>query len=319
MDPTFPIKDDLDALPDATTPEDQAIDWVVRLTSGSATDTERAEFERWRAASPENEAAVVAARQLWVGVGGAVASRPVTSIGARSRVRRSKLQLFALAASVVLGVALGFQFLNQWQYDYVTHVGQQRVVALADGSEVTLNSGTALDVSYGGESRAIKLARGEAYFNVTPDANRPFVVDAGETQVTVLGTAFSVWRDSGRVVVTVEHGRVEVTGRRVNAQLTEDQRVVVDVAAPASVETASAYTELAWRRGRLIIEDQPLTEVVRELERYYPGFIYVRNPAAGERRLNAVIDLHHIDTWLAALDESQPIAIKRVGPLVVIE
>ena len=319
MDPTAPIKDDLEALPDATTPEDRAIDWVVRLTSGSATDAERAEFERWRLASPENEAAVISARQLWVGVGGAVASRPAASSVGIKRARSRKMRLFALAASLLLGVALGFQFLNQWRFDYATHVGQQQVVALADGSEVTLNSGTALDVRFASDARGIRLARGEAYFNVTPDANRPFIVDAGETHVKVLGTAFSVWRDGGRVVVTVENGRVEVTGGRVNAQLTQDQRVVVDEAVSGTVESASAYTELAWRRGRLIIEDQPLSEVVHELERYYPGFLYVRNPAAGERRLNAVIDLHHIDTWLAALDESQPITIKRVGPLVVIE
>ncbi|MEJ1964548.1 MAG: FecR domain-containing protein [Gammaproteobacteria bacterium] len=86
----------------------------------------------------------------------------------------------------------------------------------------------------------------------------------------------------------------------------------------ANVEPADPYTQLAWRRGRLIIEDQPLGDVVRELNRYYSGFIMVTDDKVARRRLNAVIDLKHIDQWLAALDESQPIDIRHLGPLVVV-
>ena len=100
--------------------------------------------------------------------------------------------------------------------------------------------------------------------------------------------------------------------------LQPNERVRSRAGTLGGIEAANPYTDLAWRRGRLIIEDQPLADVVQELNRYYPGLIVVSGDKAGSRRLNAVIDLRHIDQWLAALDESQPIEIQRLGPVVIL-
>jgi transmembrane sensor len=78
------------------------------------------------------------------------------------------------------------------------------------------------------------------------------------------------------------------------------------------------YNALGWRRGRLIIENQTLDGIVAELNRYYPGHIFLRAGETGRRKLNAVIDLEHIDDWLAALEGSQPLEVSRFGPIAVI-
>ena len=318
-----PKEDDwTDAGSGLTALEDEAIEWVVRLTSGKASVADRAGFERWRAQSAAHEAAAQAARQLWVGVGQTLVE-PRASAAPPSRVRRMladrpRVRNLALAASLLLGFFLFFQLFHNWRHDYVASTGEQGRYLLADGTSVTLNSSSALDVRFTRLERRVVLDRGEAFFDVTHNPNLPFIVQAASGEVRVIGTAFSVRRESDDVLVTVERGRVEVLAGGRTSVLLKDQRVRFRDGMLDEVEIADPYSQLAWRRGRLIIEDQPLTEVVRELNRYYPGVIVVTSHAVGVRRLNAVVDLKHIDQWLAALKESQPIDIRYIGPLVVL-
>jgi transmembrane sensor len=310
--------------------QEEAIEWVVRLTSGAATDADRSEFERWRAQSPEHEAAASAARQLWVGVGHSLTAADVApeteteteheEVTAKSRRRLlPPPRMLALAASVLLTMFLGFQTFHSWRHDHVAATGEQGAFELTDGTAVTLNSGSALDVRYTRDARHVTLSRGEAFFDVAHNPDVPFIVEAGSGQVRVVGTAFAVRRDENdRVVVTVERGRVAVRSGERSTLLTVDQKVHYQNGVLARVEPANPYTDLAWRRGRLIVEDQPLSNVVAELNRYYSGRIIVSGDAAGARRLNAVIDLKHIDQWLSALDESQPIEIRHLGPLTIL-
>ena len=305
--------------------EQEAIDWVALLTSGKATDADHANFERWRSQSAEHEAAARSARELWVGVGQVLTHQRSEQVQAEQRARqvtrlRQPLRYVAMAASLLIAVVLGFQGLHNWRYDYVAASGEQDSISLEDGTTVSLNSGSALDVRYTVNAREVVLARGEAYFDVTHNPTLPFIVQAGNTRVRVLGTAFSVRRldDGDDVLVTVERGRVEVRAGEGATVLRPNERVRYQGGALGGVEAANPYTELAWRRGRLIVEDQTLADVIHELNRYYPGKIVVSGDKAGSHRLNAVIDLKHIDQWLAALDESQPIEIRRVGPVVIL-
>lgn len=304
--------------------EQEAIEWVALLTSGKATDADHAKFERWRSQSAEHEAAASSARALWVGVGHVLTTEQRVDREQQARRTRGSfrqpLRYLAIAASLLLAVGLAFETLHNWRHDYVATAGDQSTVSLTDGTTVSLNSGSALDVEYTEGAREVVLARGEAFFDVTHNPKRPFIVQAGATRVRVLGTAFSVRRleDGDGVLVTVERGRVEVRAGESATVLQPNERVRSREGTLGGVEAANPYTDLAWRRGRLIIEDQPLADVVQELNRYYPGMIVVSGDKAGARRLNAVIDLRHIDQWLAALDESQPIEIQRLGPVVIL-
>ncbi|WP_129778025.1 FecR family protein [Peristeroidobacter soli] len=321
--------DEFDDLPEpAVSPlEEEAIRWLVRLTSGEANAAERAQFERWSNQSPEHRAALRNARQLWASLEGVLVepqeeappAAPVAKKAVEAPSRRSSMfRYFALAASLLLGAGVAYQSLHDWRHDYVTATGRQEQIKLADNSTVTLNTDTAIDVQYSALERRVVLARGEAFFDVAHNPDLPFIVRAGEGEVRVLGTAFSVRKDGDQLLVTVERGRVEVRAGVDFVVLTPNQQVRFNGAVLREAQAIDSHSQLAWRRGRLIIEDQPLSQVISELDRYHPGMFVVTNDAVGSRRVNAVIDLAHIDDWLAALTDSQPIELHRYGFVTVI-
>jgi transmembrane sensor len=319
---TDPFFEETAALPDA---DAEAVAWVIRLTSGDASAAERAAFELWRTESPIHEVAFSEARKLWSGLGEilpapivvadlASASRPP----APTRRRLRPNSVLALAASIALLVGAGAKYMSSWRYDHVTAAGQREVVALADGSRVQLSSDSAIDIRFGADARRVRLVRGEAYFDVVHDAQRPFVVDAGDDAVHDIGTAFSVRLEGDGVTVVVERGAVEVTGDAVAVKLEPNQRVRYGKGRNAHVEPANIVEDLAWTSGRLILEDRSLREVVDELNRYYASSVVLLGGEIGTRRINAVVDLDHIDTWLDALQDSQGVKVTRLPGFVVL-
>ena len=119
----------------------------------------------------------------------------------------------AMAAGLALAVGLGSLVATQQlggRRVYATELGGHATVPLADGSKIELNTDTKLRAALAEEQRTVWLDRGEAYFEVSKDPNRPFVVMAGDRKVTVLGTKFSVRRDGDRVSVAVAEGKVRV-------------------------------------------------------------------------------------------------------------
>src|SRR5690606_20728867 len=115
----------------------------------------------------------------------------------------------ALAASLVIALG-GVWWLTEVRGAYATRPGEQKVATLKDGSRIALNTDTRLDVRFDAGRRRIRLDRGEAMFEVAHDADRPFVVVAGDTRVQALGTVFIVRRTGDDVVVTLVKGRVAV-------------------------------------------------------------------------------------------------------------
>jgi transmembrane sensor len=307
--------------------EADAVAWVIRLTSGESSAADRAAFEVWRAQSPAHEVAIVEARKLWLGLGDVLPAPAVVAPAASVRIhpelrsqRRPRLaSSLVTIASLALLVSVGFRYMNNWRHDYVTAAGQRQVVALADGTRVQLGSGSAIDVEFGAGTRRVRLVRGEAYFDVVHDAQRPFVVGAGREAVRDIGTAFSVRLegDDG-VVVVVERGVVEVTGSATAVTLLPNQRVRTGKNRNARVEPANIAEDLAWTNGRLVLEDRSLREVVDELNRYYGSNVVLLDSEIGSRRVNAVVDLEHIDDWLDALRDSQSVKVARLPGFVLL-
>jgi transmembrane sensor len=319
---TYPIPEDQAELPDA---DAEAIAWVVRLTSGDASAAERAAFEQWRAETPLHEAAFSEARKLWSGLGDILPTpvvvanvAPVIQPPALARRRLQPTSVVAMAASIALLVGIGTKYMKDWRYDHVTALGQREIVALADGSRVQLSSNSAIDIRYGADQRRVRLVRGEAYFDVVHDARRPFVVDAGDDAVHDIGTAFSVRLEGDGVAVVVERGAVEVTGSAAPVMLAPNQRVHYGKGRNAHVEPANIAEDLAWTSGHLILEDRSLREVVDELNRYFAKNVVLLGGEIAERRVNAVVDLDHIDAWLDALQDSQGVRVTHLPGVVVL-
>jgi transmembrane sensor len=210
--------------------------------------------------------------------------------------------------------------LSAGHFDYTTRPGQIRTVQLADGSTISLNGDTALNVRFAANGeRRVELARGEAFFEVRHDPARPFTVDTGAALVRDIGTGFDVARRGERGSVSVDHGEVEVLAADRSTVLDKGQQVqfdLYDLGRKTFVDTSMAS---AWRRGLYFAENDTLGDVLRDVNPYYRNRIVLLDTGLRDRRINAVVQLAHIDAWLAALNKIGGVSVRKIGPLVVID
>ncbi|HEY3521439.1 MAG TPA: FecR domain-containing protein, partial [Rhodanobacteraceae bacterium] len=157
-------------------------------------------------------------------------------------------------------------------------------MVLADGSALTLNSDSVVQVRYDKAVRRIVLRRGAAFFQVVHNPERPFVVEAGDVSVTDIGTAFAVDRDGNHVAVTVSHGIVKVDDRgdRADKQqyIRRDEQFVAASAGSRKVAltTNEVSRQLAWRKGLLVFEGRPLGPAADEVSRYSKVPVVIDDP-----------------------------------------
>jgi transmembrane sensor len=260
-----------------------AIDWWVAEKAGDLTGAPRAAFEAWRAADAAHARAFEDVASMFED---ARALRPAPARHVAARWRPAA----AVLAAASLALFVWFDDLTvDLQADHVTAVGETRMVTLDDGSRVELDAGSAIAVRLEAGRRRVRLLAGEAWFEVAPDAARPFVVEAAGGTATALGTAFDValQRDGARVAVGEHAVAVSSGGARV--VVGERQETSFEASAVAR-EPASVAQEnvAAWRRGALVVEDRPLGEVLATLGRYRRGHVFCLHPSICARRVSGV-------------------------------
>ncbi|KDP95400.1 hypothetical protein ER13_02155 [Brevundimonas sp. EAKA] len=275
----------------------EAAAWHARLGVRSVSTRTIEEFFAWRAA-PANAEAYRRVEKAWAATGGLGGDPQIQAAVAEAMNRRGGLglkaryrkTLFAFAAATAV-VALG---LGAWLWSdsrslISTAVGEQRVVQLADGSTVRLDTGSTIRVRLGEDERRIELDRGQALFTVAHDPGRPFIVDAGKTEVTAVGTVFDVRRMGGAVRVTLVEGAVDVTAASGAApsrmRAGERARVTAAGLSTRIVDTAKATS---WTDGRLVFEDTPLREAVAEVNRYLEDPIALEDAVMADVPVNGV-------------------------------
>ena len=168
-----------------------------------------------------------------------------------------------------------------------TAVGELRTEVLADGSAVTLNTGTEVEAHLTHKQREITLRKGEALFEVQHDEQRPFVVAVGKDTVTALGTRFQVRQDGEESVVTLIEGSVRVARRSGSTRvLKPGERATLDRLGGIIISRVDAEEVVSWARGWLVFRDEPLARVVAEVNRYADQPIRLADPALGNLRLS---------------------------------
>lgn len=307
------------AFPGATASdvESEAAHWVAHLSSGEVTRSDMVDFELWRCASPDHERVFDELVAIW---GGLDEMEPVLRAPSLARRRAGTPWLKALsslAAAVCLSFVL-FKAVTVWRFDYVTPAGEIQTAQMEDGSVITLNTDTAIDVDFSPEERLVRLERGEAFFEVARNPQRPFLVKAGVATVRVLGTGFAVRRENRRVTVTVEHGRVEVLSGNGSVEIVGGQRVDVGFYAFGDIQLVDSDSALAWRRGLYIAENEPLGNVLAELDRYDSARYMITSDELRARRINAVVRLDQTAAWLDALDQTPGVDVRRIGPVLMV-
>lgn len=202
--------------------------------------------------------------------------RDYADLDAASSNRRTFLRYGSLAAAATLLLAVVWQAIPLGGTSHATEFGQIRTVSLEDGSQVTLNTETRITVHIDGKMRRVVLKQGEAFFEVTRDPARPFIVDAGEATAKVVGTKFSVSRlASEPVEVMVKEGSVEVgdvfSANAIPVLVKANTRVIVperDSYMVQELSPADLDRRLTWRHGMLSFENTPLVQAVQAFSRY---------------------------------------------------
>jgi transmembrane sensor len=282
---------------------DQAAAWFVRLHADDVTAVEQKQFKHWYAKSQEHAKAYDKIQLLWKQL-----EAPGKRVHARLEVeqavaehkplaRKQKhgaqrfMALPALALFILLSYQLPVHYQN-WQSDYYTLPGKQLTVVLDDGSRLTLNTDTALAVNLSDKQRHIELLRGEAFFQVSPDKNRPFIVSNGIADARAVGTAFSVKKTNDDMRVVVSEGTVEVSAGKTDAPALVhiNQQVDYQQDRVGPVMSSDILETLAWQRGQLIFKRQPLWKVIQEVNRYRSGQIMLINPKLKQRIVSGVFD-----------------------------
>jgi transmembrane sensor len=218
-----------------------------------------------------------------------------------------------------------FSSLPLWlEADVRTGFGEVQDVQLSDGSVVHLNGNSALTLRLDERHRELVLLEGEAWFEVQPDAARPFRVKAGSGAVTALGTAFNIRLRGGRTEVSVTEHRVAVDLMEHPADgpprtiLEQNQQVRFDANTGfGAVERIDGAHATAWRRGLLVFQDRPLGEVIAELNRYRSGYLLL-GAGLDQRRVNGVFRTDRSLAVADALEASLKLHSIRLGHYLVL-
>ena len=228
---------------------------------------------------------------------------------------------YAAAAMLLLGVgAGGYHWWQQpvFSHSYATVRGQRLAVALPDGSKLQLDTATQLHVTVYRQRREVRLAHGEALFQVQAQQGQPFNVLSGPVTVTVVGTQFSVRNtlaQDSHLRVAVQHGHVRVAGaRQEQVDLTAGQGVTADAAGNLSAVASLAPGSVApWRDGRITFDNVPLDAALAEFERYGDTGLLVRDPAVARLRIGGSFSLAQLDRFAAALPQLLPVQLVHSG------
>lgn len=286
----------------------EAAEWHGRLGGRNVDARTIEDFFIWRQ-TPENAEAYRRVETVWTGTGGLEKDPQVSeALNAaflrRSQRRRPPRLLLGLAAvGAAAALAAGFSFWLEARTVFSTGVGEERLVQLADGSSVRLDTASRVKVRFDGGRRLIELQEGQAFFTVAHDAGRPFVVAAGDARVTALGTVFDVRRDAAGVRVVLVSGAVEVAGGAGAAKrMTAGQQAKVTRTGVAT-GAADVGVETGWLEGRIIFRDAPLRAAVAEVNRYLPEKIVLDETVSGRASVNGVFETGDRDAFVSTATE----------------
>jgi transmembrane sensor len=339
IDPTAPITE-------------QASRWWVLLNDGSATPADHRAFVEWVSRSPERVEAYLQAARLTLALKSQktrwpdtpiedlvraartapsdVASLPSAPSRSEAQTRGSpsassrgfrlpmftRLATLAVAAVAVLVTGLYFYLTPQ---RLQTAVGEQRSVVLGDGSLVTLNTSSSIEVHMMKDRRTVKLLAGEALFEVAHDPRRPFDVTTGETTVRAVGTQFNVDRRAASTTVTVVEGQVAVFttpdgtkgGGQTSLPLSAGEQLTVAPRTARHPVRTDVATAIAWTQRKLIFERRQVGEVADEFNRYNRQVIEIQSAELRNQEVTGVFQANDPGSFLTFLSRLPGVTIQQ--------
>lgn len=322
---------------------EQASAWCLLLAEGRFTGSTREAFDAWLHAAPGNVSAFDDVVRTWQILEQTHQSPELVSM------RRAALKDFASRQAareagagswrrLGLAAAFGLAVLAcvwAWQLPdrYHTGLGERRLVSLADGSSVSLDADSRVDVRLSASGRELSLRQGRVRFQVAHDPTRPFTVAAADKLVVAKGTEFSVELIDNSVHVILYEGKVEVfeEGRArpleavweegplmAAAMMYPGTELVAEVALPSGrMRLTDPVRSLSWEAGQLAFSNEPLAAAVGRVNRYSRMPLRIADPAVAELRISGVFDAGDTQAFIAGVTGVLPVEVIAVnGELV---
>jgi transmembrane sensor len=336
---------------------EEACEWFIECRAGDLDNAARAGFDRWVRKSPEHQSAYLEIAAIW-NEGPALdpsnrwdldkliaeAAEDPANIIALERTRSTshtpqsvpkapqtqrrvplsaaltgRRRLFAIAASILLATVAFATYILTSSGVYATAIGEQRSLALSDGSTVELNSLSKIRIRYSEHERTVDLLQGQALFHVAKDTTRPFIVHSGQTCVRAVGTQFDVYRKADGTIVTVVEGRVAILNERHPfrpkhegeqglrdpapgtevadfAQREGDDAILLTAGEQITVSPKTARKALhpnlagatSWTQRQLVFDSASFSDVAEEFNRYNERKLVIDPAALGTLHISGV-------------------------------
>lgn len=291
----------------------QAAEWFMLLHSGEASPADHARFDVWLERAPEHARAWQRALQVSQ-VAGLVPPALGAPVLRHTQNRRDAVRVLML---LMVAAPVGYMTwrsapLQSWTATHATATGERRSWTLADGSRITLDTHSAVDIKFDSYQRTLHLRSGAIYIETSPDPqpqHRLFAVVTAQGRVRAIGTRFSVRQDAQQSHVAVTQGAVEVSLRNGAAgqlvQAGEQTRFTSEQIQPVAPAAAGASQ---WARGVLAVDDMRLDTFAAELSRYRPGLLQC-DPAVANLRLTGAFQLADTDAVLLNVAHLLPVQV----------
>ena len=296
----------------------EAAAWLARLHAEDRDAADEAAFRAWLAADPAHAAAFEAVDRVWSDVGGLgdlrtgkiELRRPAGVLG-----RRALLAGVGLLA-VTGGSALFLRSASAKVYE--TDVGEQKHVALNDGSQLFLDAKTRISVSFSDTERTVDMQYGRANFRVAPDGKRPFVVQAAERRIVATRCNFDVRCENGQVQVVLIHGEADVKPSRggQSQTLRSGERLVASNEIE-KLDKPDLTRALAWQTGYEMFDKEDLAQAAAEMNRYSTARLEV-DPSVAGLKVSGLYRVGDNSAFARSLAKLLPIAVRQNGDTLLL-
>ncbi|MGB0894227.1 MAG: FecR domain-containing protein [Parashewanella sp.] len=304
----------------------QAALWFVVVNDENQTESEHQQWQAWLAENPQHQQAW----QYVENISGRFAkaqndqfantSQTITSIREQRLSRRRLLQAGGMLCMAWLGLRftripqLAEHYVNRFNADRFTGVGEVAEVQLQDGGKLWLNTDSAINVNYTKSARVIELLQGEIYIETAKDKKqRPFKIETSMATLTVLGTQFTVREYEHRQLLAVFEGAVEIQIRNGDKQVISAGQQSYFTQDSIDTPTKVSPEHSAWHKNILLADNISLKQLVTELGRYRLGYLGVE-PDIEHIKVIGAFPTQQPELALQLLQDSLPIRITQISP-----
>lgn len=313
--------------------DDQAAIWAARSLSGAFSQEDETSLQVWLSADARHAEAFDAYMGIANRASAAadfaaeeVLEKELESYVKRSDTRRNWIFAAPALAASLAGAAIFISTLMNPATEYAVYAtarGEMEEINLPDGSVVALNTNTEIQVRFDDDQRTVRLTKGEALFDVTRDTDRPFVVTSEHARTSVLGTRFNVYETADKAVVSVLSGVVEVAAKESHAPLVTliaGHELAIDASrGRQDIRSFKPDAVTSWRRGRAYHENEPLSAVVADLNRYFSTEIVIGDPSLSDIPVTGGFDVTDQFVAIEALSIALSLRTERQdGPRIIL-